>query len=327
MRYSIDRSDGVHAPSMVDTTRLVSSLANSREILIGVSGGADSMALLHMIAVNRDKLDKDFKVLHVDHQINRDSGTWAKLVQDYCVEINMPCEVIRVDVSKWGNNLEQAARKSRYDAFAQQPHDTILLAHHADDQVETFFLKLFRGSGLKGLRCMSTVSECWFDRSKQVARPLLNMTRAQIEDYVRWHSIPHVVDPSNRDISYDRNWIRHDLVPAILERNEIADINILKSISHQQEAYQLIGELADIDKANCSFPDGTLDWTKLRTLSLSRLKNLIIRICAEHNLIDVSTHHIEDFADGLINADMDSRNEMRLKGLTVTKLGKRVTVR
>lgn len=301
-------------------------LADSRRVLIGVSGGADSMALLHMIAQERDNLGKDFKVLHVDHRINPDSAAWAKLVSDYCESIDMPCEVFTVDVRLWGNNLEQAARKGRYDAFNRQDCDTIMLAHHADDQVETFLLKLFRGSGPKGLRCMPASSPCWFDASKRVVRPLLDMTKSDLERYADVNGIPHVVDPSNRDNSYDRNWIRNVLVPMIRERNDIADVNIRKSAAIQDEAYGLMSELAEIDRANCQLPNGDLDWTKVRQLSLPRTKNLIMHICNSNNLVDVSTHHIEEFSRGLLAADMDSRNELRLRSFSMRKVGKRLQI-
>lgn len=305
---------------------LASLLSNSDKILIGVSGGADSMALLHMISQERDNLRKDIKVLHVNHHIHRDSNAWAKLVRDYCDEISMPCEVVDVDVSKWGNNLEQAARRSRYDAFSKQDYDTILLAHHADDQVETFFLKLFRGSGPKGLRCMSHSSPCWFNANKTVVRPLLDMTKAQLESYVIDHGVPYAVDPSNSDISYDRNWLRNVLVPMIRERNEIADVNIRKSVSIQNESYELMTDLARIDLSAVTLPNGDMDWRKIKLLSLPRLKNLIMFICAERSLMDVSIHHVESFARGLLAADEESRNEMRLREFHMFKRGKRVMI-
>jgi len=310
----------------VKTPTLGELLANSQRVLIGVSGGADSMALLHMIHQERDNLAKDFKVLHVDHQINPNSAAWAKLVEDYCASIDMPCEVVTVDVSMWGNNLEQAARKSRYDAFSKQDCDTIVLAHHADDQVETFFLKLFRGSGPKGLRCMSPNSPCWFDESKRVVRPLLDMSKSQLVEYVHDNNIPYVTDPSNVDISYDRNWIRQCLVPTIQERNEIADINIRKAAAIQEEAYGLMTDLARIDLDNVKMSNGDLDWKKLRLLSVPRVKNLVMFVCAENNIIDVSIHHVEAFARGLINADYDSKNELRLRDFHMYKRGRRVII-
>lgn len=311
---------------IIELDHLRDLLVGSRKVLIGVSGGADSMALLHSIVRNRKKLSNDFKVLHVDHQINPESSAWGRIVEDYCQENGMPCEVIRVDLDAWGNNLEQAARKARYDAFAKQDCDAILLAHHANDQVETFFLKLFRGSGVKGLRCMSEVSSCWFDESKKVIRPLLSVSRDVIEGYVAAHGIPFVTDPSNVDLRYDRNWVRHGLIPMLKERNEIIDMNVLRSVSIQNETYGLLSDLAEMDLRTSMRSDGSIDWTKLKNLTLPRLKNVIMHICAKNNLIDVSTHHIEQFAKGLISADVESRNELRLKEFSIQKVGKSLIV-
>lgn len=301
-------------------------LRDSNRILIAVSGGADSMALLHMILRNRKKINKDFKVLHINHLLHPESNAWANMVQEYCAASDMPCEVEMVDVRAWGNNVEQAARKARYDAFSRQDCDTVLLAHHANDQLETFFLKLFRGSGVKGLRCMAVSSPAWFDRSVKMIRPLLNVSRHDIERYVEEHKVPFVTDPSNLDTRYDRNWIRNKLIPMIQRRNEIADITIMKSISIQAETYELMTDLAKIDLAECRISSNEMDWRKMKKMSLPRLKNLIMYVCTEHNLIDVSTNHIEQFANGLIEADEDSRNELRLRYFRMYKIGKRVII-
>jgi tRNA(Ile)-lysidine synthase len=312
--------------NLIDDQELVEMLTGAGRILIGVSGGADSMALLHVILRNRQKINSDFKVLHVNHQLNPQSKHWVRVVRDYCELNHMPFECVQVDVSQWGKNEEQAARKARYHAFTQQDFDTLLLAHHANDQMETFFLKLFRGSGAKGLRCMSKKAPCWFDMTKTVVRPLLSVRRSDIEDYVTANGIPYVTDPSNDDLRYDRNWIRHELIPLLEERNTAADINILRSVEFQAEVYALMSDLGEIDRKTCTRTDGNLDWDKVRQLGLARIKNLVMHICASHNLVDVSTHHVEQFAKGLLSANMDSRNELRLKDFSIKKIGKTLYV-
>jgi tRNA(Ile)-lysidine synthase len=310
--------------NIIDIKELSALLAGTTRALVGVSGGADSMVLLHEIVHNRDKFTNDFKVVHIDHQLNPASGSWGELVANYCQEHNIECEIVKVNTSEWGKNLEQAARRARYDAFAKQQGDSIVLAHHANDQIETFFLKLFRGSGVKGLRGMDKINECWFDRSKKVIRPLIDTSRHDIEAYALANNIPYVTDPSNVDQRYDRNWIRHTLIPTIQTRNEIADINILKSIANQGEAYELLTEMGKMDFDACKLQENELDWTKVRVLSLPRLKNLIMYICNMHNLIDVSYHHVETFAKGLLAADVDSKNELRLRYFTMKKIGNKI---
>lgn len=311
---------------LVDIKYLDMLLANSKQIIIGVSGGADSMALLHQILQYRNILNKEFKVLHVDHQINESSSSWAKIVSNYCAENDVDCKVVKVDITQHGNNLEQAARRARYAAFTAQPCDTILLAHHANDQIETFFLKLLRAGGIRGLSGMRPVSDCWFDKSKKVVRPLLSVARQDIEQYVDDHAIPYVTDPSNSDTAYDRNWIRHELFPTIMNRNPIADINILKTMAIQDETCELISDLAEIDFDRCTNQDGTLDWFKLKELSSYRLKNLFMHLCNKMGSVDIKTKQIEMFVTGLRNATLDSKNEMALNSVRIYKLGKRVFV-
>ncbi len=312
--------------NLVDYKQLSAMLADSKKIIIGVSGGADSMALLHQILQYRKILNKDFKVLHVDHQLNKASSSWAKTVSDYCDTAGIECEVVKVDVSKHGNNLEQAARRARYAAFTAQGYDTILLAHHANDQIETFFLKLLRAGGSRGLSGMQVVSNCWFDPTKKVVRPFLSITRHDIEQYVSDNNIPYVTDPSNNDTAYDRNWIRHKLFPMIMDRNPIADINILKTMMIQFETSELITDLAEIDLERCTLDDGALDWFKLKDLKPYRLKNLFMHICNKMGSVDIKTKQIEMFVSGLRTATLDSKNEMSLSGVRVYKLGKRVFV-
>lgn len=311
--------------AMINVNRLVETL-QTEDSLIGVSGGVDSMCLLHQIHVNRQKFACNFKVLHVNHHINVESNTWANLVRDYCESIDMPCEVVDVDITQWGNNLEQAARRSRYDAFAKQPFKNVVLAHHSNDQIETFFLKLFRGAGPKGLRCMTETSPCWFEMSKIVVRPLLECSKIELEEYVIKHDIPYVTDPSNADNAYNRNWIRNCLMPTIQARDEIADINILKVVRIQNEAYELMNDLAQLDLTSVTLPNGDLDWSKLKTFSSRRIKNLIMFICTRYNLVDVSIHNVETFSRGLIAADEDSKNELRLRNFRMYKIGKRIVI-
>ena len=310
--------------NLVDIGYLKSLLVNSNRILVGVSGGADSMALLHQIVQYRDILDKEFKVLHVDHQISKHSGAWAELVVDYCQRHDIKCEVAKVNLTGHGNNLEQAARNARYDAFISQACDTILLAQHANDQAETFFLKMLRGSGPKGLSGMQEIAPCWFDTDKVVVRPLLSVFRHDIEQYVADNNIPFVTDPSNNDTAFDRNWIRQCVVPMLQERNEIADISILKVMKIQEETASLITDLAEVDVQRCINSDGSFDWYKIKNMSAARIKNMFIHLCCQHNSIDIKTKQIEMFVTGLINGSIDSKTEMSLEKIRVYKRGKRV---
>jgi len=299
-------------------------LKPANNIIVGVSGGIDSMVLLDILHRNRDFFQKDFKVLHVDHQINPESANWAKFVENYCHSNNITYSIVKVDITKFGNNIERAARQARYEAFANQNADTIILAHHGDDQCETFFLKLFRGSGLKGLRCMSKAGPSWIDPRVTLLRPLLTWNKDRINNYATDYNVPNIEDLSNQDVRYDRNWIRHELWPTVIKRNEIADINLHRSIALINEGWELTQDLAKIDLENCNNTDGSLDWSRVVRLSKSRVKNLILYILDKNNVTGFSTHHIEDFVKSLNSADLDSRNELNVKGFIIRKTGKKI---
>lgn len=308
-------------PNLEEITSLIS---NANKLIVGVSGGVDSMVLLDILHRNQHLHSKHFEVLHVDHNISPDSKIWAKFVMDYCNERHIPCTVESVNIRDYCSNVENAARQARYQAFAKQNADHIVLAHHANDQCETFFLKLLRGSGLKGLRCMSKSSPSWFDPNVRLVRPLLDTSKEWILGYAQHYGIPNIEDMSNNNVRFDRNWVRNCLWPTISQRHEIADVNILKSVSLIGEAWELTQDLAKIDVKECTNADGTLDWYRVKLLSHARLKNIILYLLDQHGVIGFSTHYIEDFTRSLLNSDIDSRSELRVKNFHMRKVGKRI---
>ena len=315
-----------HTMDLIDVNRFKKLIEGHSDILIGVSGGIDSMVLLEWIAQHRSLFVQNFKVMHVDHGINANSELWAKTVLDRCKQIDIPCEIIKVSLDGLGNNVEYAARQARYKAFCSSNTDALVLAHHANDQCESFMLKIFRGSGVKGLKAMSQKSPCWFDSSIVTIRPMLDITRGQIEEWAAANNVIGILDPSNKDDKYDRNYIRNQVWPVIQDRFEIADINMIRSIDHLAEAWQLTTALADLDLESITLNDGSLDWIKMKALGYLRIKNVIMRILDKNNVYSFSINHVEQFSKGLIDADMDSQNELSLRGFSMRKLGKKIHI-
>lgn len=311
---------------LIDTAKVSKLLGSAKDCLIGVSGGIDSMVLLHWIANHRSELGDRFRVMHVDHGINSNSGSWADKVQTVSRQLDLRCDVVRVNLEGLGNNLEYAARQARYMAFCTSGADTLILAHHANDQCESFLLKLFRGSGVKGLKAMSPRSPCWFDPQVALVRPMLNITRDRIDAWALANGVESIEDPSNADDSYDRNYIRTKIWPVIKDRFDIADVNTVRSIQHICEAWELTVALADIDIDHCRLADGTMEWSKLKALGYQRIKNVILRILDLEAVYGFSINHVEQFATGVLSADMDSRNELSLRGVLIRKHGKRIIV-
>jgi len=311
---------------LLDLKDVIKLLADSKECLIGVSGGIDSMCMLHWFTKNRDKLPCKIKAMHIDHGINAASSDWANFVSQQCEDFGIEHSIVKVSLEGLGNNVEYAARKARYKAFCESGADSVILAHHANDQCESFLLKLFRGSGIRGLKSMIPRASCWYDSTVTVVRPLLDVSRIQIEEYAECHGISNIEDSSNDDDNYDRNYIRNKVWPTILDRFAIADVNTIRSIKHLDEAWQLTTVLADNDIASTTMPDGSLDWYKLRDLGYLRIKNMILRILAQENIYSFSIWQVEKFANGLINADLNNRTQLIVKGLTMQKVGKKINI-
>lgn len=197
-------------------------------VLLAVSGGADSMCLLTLMAELAHTHDFSIAVVHFNHHLRgAESDRDARFVDTYCRSHNISCYTGEGDVSHYakahGLSIEEAARDMRYQFFFDTADKTgatkIATAHTADDNLETVLLNLTRGSGLRGLCGIPPV------RGKLI-RPLLLTTRKEIEDYLIENEIPHVADSSNFEDIYNRNKIRHNVIPILQEINPKITDNI-----------------------------------------------------------------------------------------------------
>jgi tRNA(Ile)-lysidine synthase len=203
---------------------------------VGVSGGSDSMALVHYLSTLQDELDCEIVAIHVDHSIREESREEADFVIRKCKEMGIRAYKFKIDAPKLAKerneSLETAARTGRYEVFEslikRDVIDVVALAHHQSDQVETILMHIFRGSGVAGARGMEPI------RDKKYIRPMLNTTKKAIIDYVNYNGIDYVTDQSNFDNAYNRNYLRNKLMPEILERwpgAEQAIINFGKAVT------------------------------------------------------------------------------------------------
>lgn len=187
---------------------------------VGVSGGSDSMALLHKLALLQEELDFEVVAIHIDHSIRPESRDEAEFVLRKCKEMGVRAYKFKIDAPKIAKekneSLETAAREGRYEVFEslikRDVVDVIALAHHQNDQAETILMHIFRGSGVAGARGMEAI------RDKKYIRPLLTTSKKEIIDYVNYNGIDYVDDQSNFDQTYNRNFVRHSLMPEILKR-------------------------------------------------------------------------------------------------------------
>ncbi len=184
-------------------------------LCVAFSGGPDSTALLHALASMPVARARGLRALHVDHAMNPQSAAWSEHCQRFCETLNVPCEVTRVQVElDKGFGLEAAARHARYAAFESslRQGEYLLLAHHRDDQAETVLLKLLRGAGPDSLGGMRALRP--FARG-QLWRPLLELSRKQLRDYLDARQLPSIDDPSNADTRFARNHLRHYILPRL----------------------------------------------------------------------------------------------------------------
>ncbi len=198
-------------------------------ILVALSGGADSVVLLHLLLQAAEALKIEVRAAHLDHGMRAESDEDVLFVQDFCLQHKVPLTVGHRDIPALAlarkQGLEEAARDERR-AFLQETArqlgcHLIALGHHRDDQAETFLHRLLRGSGVSGLAGMRL-------RSDPFIRPLLSFSRTQILHYLAEHRLPHVEDLSNADTSFTRNRLRHDLLPHLREFNPRIDEHLAR---------------------------------------------------------------------------------------------------
>ena len=196
-------------------------MGNEAGIRIGVavSGGPDSVALLGSLLALPALYNLQLVVLHVNHALRRESDREQGCVEQLCQRWQVPCRTKKLTPPSHKHGLEAWARTERYQFFqqavSQESLDYVALAHTADDQAETVLFRLLRGSGRRGLAGMPAKRDLGGWRNAQLIRPLLTCTRQEVLDYVAQRQLPFVSDPSNTDLRFARNRIRHVLLPLL----------------------------------------------------------------------------------------------------------------
>lgn len=286
----------------------LSDAASCGSVLIGLSGGLDSVVLLHTLAELRtqSKIKCHLRALHVNHQLQDKADAWQQHCQNICARLDVEFSSIKVSISVT-SGLENAARDARYQAFeeALKPGEVLLLAHHRDDQMETLLLRLMRGSGSRGLSAMP--------RSRSLGkgsllRPMLEFDRQMLQQYAEEAQLQWVEDDSNQDELFDRNYCRHKLLPVIESRWPSFRESWSKSAVLAQENECLLQELAAMD-LQAAMPDsnGLIRIEKLLALSEPRRRNLLRYWLTALGMPEPGWNRLQQLSKQVLKCDANTR--------------------
>lgn len=281
-----------------------------QRLLLGLSGGLDSCVLLHLLTHARASMPFDLQAMHVHHGISPNADSWASFCQSQCTALNVPLTVVKVQLDQQSKlGLEGQARQLRYEALFNNAlqADFVLSAHHQDDQAETLLLQLFRGAGLKGLASMAAA-----DIGRRLLRPLLNVPRSDLEAYAKQHAISWCEDESNRNTQYERNFIRHDVLPVLTARNPAIKNALARTAAHAAEASDLLNALAAQDAEKLLLSEG-LCLQGLAILDEARAKNVLRWWLASQDVSMPSADFLTEIAQQLLQAKADANINIALQ--------------
>lgn len=278
-------------------------------LVVGLSGGIDSVVLLHLLVRGLRLSPRRISAIHVNHQLSTQASGWTSFCRRFCRELDVRLRVVKVDVKR-GNSTEAAARSARYAAFAASEADVVLLAHNRDDQAETVLLQLIRGAGPRGLAAMPLFRPA-APGVQAVLRPLLDTPRSLIEAYASRHRLEWVEDDSNVDRHYLRNFLRHEVLPLIEGHRPGSGAVLARAARLQAEASDLLDALALIDLGG-SLPQGKLELAPLRALPGHRARNALRLFLRCNGLPIPDADRLEELIRQTLIAGRDAAVCMRL---------------
>lgn len=282
-------------------------LRSAGHCYVGYSGGLDSHVLLHALVQLLGS--EAVTAIHINHQLSANAGQWHAHCQAQCDSLSVAMLAESVSVENAGRGLEQAAREARYQVFEELLGETdlLLLAHHADDQVETVLYRLLRGTGTKGLAGIPMSRPLG---AGEILRPLLPYPRAELEAYAVAQGLQWIEDESNRDTTFDRNFLRQKVVPVLAERWPDYAARVTHSAALCAETDQLAEILAAQDLEAVYERSARVGWSvalePLMSLGLPRQANLLRHWAGRHQLAMPGHRIIETVLHELLPARQDA---------------------
>lgn len=285
--------------------------------MLGCSGGLDSLLLLYVLsALYAERL----QVVYINHQLQADSSIWGNQVAQHCQNLNIPFSQYDVHVAQ--GNTEQQARIARLNVFQQvlNDDDVLILAHHQQDQAETFLLRLFSGAGVQGLQAMKMLEKQSFyllPQTKKTSyflwRPLLNISREQIQQWVSQLQLDYIDDPMNADEHYDRVWCRQRLWGVIRQRFPQMQQAIYRSSLLMQDANDIIQQVLQQDLAQC-VQENRLNIEQWQSLIPARKRALLSEWMKGRDEYRPSLDMVERLQDEVIFSRDDAQAMLHYQG-------------
>lgn len=294
--------------------------------MVAFSGGLDSTVLLHALASSRDAHQTAMVAVHIDHGLHGDSAKWCEQCESVAGSLDIEFVSVQVDVATdAGQGPEAAARNARYAALGSivRSGDWLLSAHHKDDQAETLLLNLMRGSGpagLAGIGEMQPFAAGW------LVRPLLDVSRASLRKYADAHDLSRIDDPSNEDQQFDRNYLRHEVMPRLETRWPDVASRLKRSALLAGEASQLLDQLADADFRGLGERPDRLDLSRLRDLPPERQRNVLRYVVRELGLPSPPATQLRSVVLDLIPARDDAQPVVQWQGAEIRRYRDQVYV-
>lgn len=298
----------------------IDSMAIAPQILVGYSGGLDSTLLLHLLCQQIDP--SLITAVHINHGLSVDADHWQQSTASVCEKLGVNFYTQKVQVKTSGQGVEAAAREQRYAVFEEliKPGGILFLAHHADDQAETVLYRLLRGSGPKGLSAMSS---CRPIGSGTLIRPFLSWSKSQLVEHAKQLKLKWIEDESNQDNSFDRNFLRNNILPVIAQRWPDYTQSLQKSAELCNHSEQLAVEVASCDLSDLEQREEhggiSIALEKFKTLPVLRQRNTLRHWSLNGESVLPGHKIIEEVLQSVVDARDDSVPEVVWQSLCWTR--------